>query len=373
MRPRPARPASPPNWPPPEPASPSWPRHRPPRRRRRTARPDRRGRPALTAVLHAAGAGQAVALQDTTLDQLAGLAAVKTAGTTHLDELTRELDLDAFVLFSSISAIWGSGLQPGYAAVNAYLDALAEQRRARGLAATSVSWGPWDGGGMSDNEGKAQMVRRGLRLLDPQLGIRALSQALDGEGPCSPSPSGLVGVRPRLTLRRRPLIESLPEVAQALADADGEADGADGGGSALASNCFRCPAEQEQLLVTWSGPRPPECSTTPRPTTSADRAQRPGRGLAHAVELRDRSAPRPGCGCPPRCSSTTPRPPPWPGICGRCWSRGVSRPAGSGRTRQAEACWSPPSRGRRHGRITPGWRRRRPERDHRRKPCGSRR
>jgi acyl transferase domain-containing protein/acyl carrier protein len=173
----------------------------------------------LSAVMHTAGTAQATALAETSVAELAPLAAVKTAATRHLDELTADLDLDAFVLFSSISAIWGSGLQPGYAATNAFLDALAENRRVRGKVATSVAWGPWDGGGMSDREGKSAMTKRGLRLLSPELAVRALGQALDADETALLVADLDWGTfAPAFTLRRpSPLIEGLDEVREALA------------------------------------------------------------------------------------------------------------------------------------------------------------
>ncbi|WP_037843419.1 KR domain-containing protein, partial [Streptomyces sp. NRRL WC-3549] len=67
----------------------------------------------------------------------------KVMGADNLDAIFGDRTLDAFVLFSSIAGIWGSGGQAAYAAANAHLDALAEGRRARGLTATSIAWGPW--------------------------------------------------------------------------------------------------------------------------------------------------------------------------------------------------------------------------------------
>jgi short-subunit dehydrogenase/acyl carrier protein len=190
--------------------------------------------PGLSAVMHTAGTPQATALAQTSVAELAPLTAVKTAATRHLDELTADLDLDAFVLFSSISAIWGSGLQPGYAAANAFLDAMAENRRSRGRVATSVAWGPWDGGGMSDREGTSAMVKRGLRLLPPELAVQALGQALDSDETALLVADLDWGVfAPAFTLRRpSPLIEGLEEVREALAA--GNAPEAEGGTSALA-------------------------------------------------------------------------------------------------------------------------------------------
>jgi len=177
--------------------------------------------PPLSAVMHAAGAGQATALEEMTAAELAAVVSAKTAGAAWLDELTAGLELDAFVLFSSIAATWGSGLQGGYAAGNAYLDALAGNRQVRGLAATSVAWGPWGGGGMTDAESGTQLQRRGLRLLDPELALRALGQVLDdGEPLLTVADVDWARFAPAFTVRRpSPLIAGLPEVAEALADA----------------------------------------------------------------------------------------------------------------------------------------------------------
>ncbi len=80
-------------------------------------------------------------LTDTDVDQLDLALGAKVTGARNLDELTADRDLDAFVLFSSIAATWGVLDHGSYAAANAHLDALAQNRRARSLPATSVAWG----------------------------------------------------------------------------------------------------------------------------------------------------------------------------------------------------------------------------------------
>jgi short-subunit dehydrogenase/acyl carrier protein len=211
------------------------------------------GGPPLTAVFHTAGLGQGTELKDTTLTEMAAMTGAKAAGAAHLDELTGGMDLDAFVLFSSIAATWGSGLQPGYAAANAFLDALAEHRRGRGLAAASVAWGAWGGGGMTDADSAAQLQRRGLMLMEPAQAIRALAQVVGG-GDVQVTVADVDWARftPPFTLRRpSPLISALPEVRRVLDAAESEQAGDGGpGGTGLAERLAGLArAEQERLLV----------------------------------------------------------------------------------------------------------------------------
>ncbi|WP_432445645.1 type I polyketide synthase [Streptomyces rapamycinicus] len=97
--------------------------------------------PELRVVVHAAGVPSWDPLSALTAQALEDGMRAKVAGAIHLDELTRDMPLDAFVLFSSVAGVWGSGSQSAYAAGNAFLDGLAWRRRGVGLVATSVAWG----------------------------------------------------------------------------------------------------------------------------------------------------------------------------------------------------------------------------------------
>ncbi|WP_290058213.1 SDR family NAD(P)-dependent oxidoreductase, partial [Amycolatopsis solani] len=172
---------------------------------------------APTAVVHAAGLPQSSTLAETGLHEFEDVLAAKVAGAAHLDELLGD-DLEAFVLFSSNSGVWGSAGQGAYAAANAYLDALAEQRRARGVKATSVAWGLWAGGGMAQDEGEQQLRRRGRRPMAPERAVAAMQGALDrDETFLAVADVDWERFVPAFTAsRRRPLIEDLPAVRQVL-------------------------------------------------------------------------------------------------------------------------------------------------------------
>ncbi|SCF21956.1 type I polyketide synthase [Micromonospora chokoriensis] len=186
----------------------------------------------LRAVVHAAGVDHPTPLDDCTAEEFAAVTRVKVDGAAHLDELLAGHDLDAFVLFSSIAGIWGSGGQSGYAAANAYLDALAEHRRATGLPATAVSWGPWSGAGMADDPAvEERLRRRGLLPLDPEAAVAALARAVAGtDATTTVADVDWATFTPAYTMARRSgLLADLPEARDALADAepDGPASGTD--------------------------------------------------------------------------------------------------------------------------------------------------
>jgi acyl carrier protein len=132
----------------------------------------------LTAVVHAAAVLEDAVISELTPEQLARVLRVKVGGARNLDELTRELDLSAFVLFSSAAGVCGIPGQGNYAPGNAFLDALASYRRGIGLPATSVDWGLWAGDGIADDRAAARSRRYGFRPMAPELAVTALGTAL---------------------------------------------------------------------------------------------------------------------------------------------------------------------------------------------------
>ncbi|WP_269756712.1 type I polyketide synthase [Amycolatopsis aidingensis] len=130
-------------------------------------------------VFHIAGLVHLATLAGTDTEEFAAALAAKVAGARHLDALLDPDTLDSFVLYSSTTGVWGSGEHAAYAAGNAYLEALARDRRDRGLPATCLSWGTW-----WDDQDRLPVGRiegSGLVLMDPEPALRALRRALDAE------------------------------------------------------------------------------------------------------------------------------------------------------------------------------------------------
>ncbi|MCA9542094.1 MAG: SDR family NAD(P)-dependent oxidoreductase, partial [Myxococcales bacterium] len=138
---------------------------------------------AIGSVFHLAGALDDGIMPSLTAERVTQVMAPKAIGAWHLHTLTADLDLSAFVLFSSAAGTLGNPGQGSYAAANAFLDALAAHRRARGLPGLSLAFGPWQqqGVGMAahlGDAGRRRMADGGLRTLSVGDGLRALDAAL---------------------------------------------------------------------------------------------------------------------------------------------------------------------------------------------------
>jgi len=132
----------------------------------------------LRGVIHAAGV-----LSDARLEQLAWaeferVLAPKVDGAWNLHQLTKDLPLDFFVLFSSAASLLGSPGQANHAAANAFLDGLAHHRRSQGLPALSLNWGAWSdvGSALKYQQGNALTGLQGVGLISPEQGLEKLAQ-----------------------------------------------------------------------------------------------------------------------------------------------------------------------------------------------------
>jgi acyl transferase domain-containing protein/NADPH:quinone reductase-like Zn-dependent oxidoreductase len=196
-------------------------------------------------VIHAAGLLDDGVIGSAAPGWLAPVLRPKADAAWHLHELTRDLDLDAFVLFSSVAGILGSPGQGNYAAANTFLDALAAARRRAGLPAVSLAWGPWQAGmaGRLSAADQQRLSRQGLRPLSDADGLALLDF-------CAAGPAALL-VAARLdagALRRSdgripPLLSALARPARARRTAGHEV-----GADQAARLAAIPPAEREQAL-----------------------------------------------------------------------------------------------------------------------------
>ncbi|MCP4212293.1 MAG: SDR family NAD(P)-dependent oxidoreductase, partial [Halieaceae bacterium] len=135
----------------------------------------------LRGVIHAAGVVDDGVLSEQNWERFESVLRPKVLGAQHLHEVTREMTLDFFVLYSSVVSLLGSLSQSNYGAANAFLDGLALQRGAEGLPGLSLNWGPWSGSGLAGRTRglDARLARIGMQKLAPQQGVDVLERLLN--------------------------------------------------------------------------------------------------------------------------------------------------------------------------------------------------
>ena len=131
--------------------------------------------PPLAGVAHLAGVLDDALLSQQSPERFQTTFAPKAFGAYHLHRLTKNDDLEFFIVYSSVSSVLGSPGQANYATANALLDGLVAERKAQGLPATSVNWGPWAKGGMATSQAaRANLSAQGLIPLEPTAALNAL-------------------------------------------------------------------------------------------------------------------------------------------------------------------------------------------------------
>ncbi|MGP4030396.1 beta-ketoacyl synthase N-terminal-like domain-containing protein, partial [Actinomadura sp. 3N407] len=238
----------------------------------------------LTAVVHAVERSDDGVLTALTPDRVNAVFHPRAGLAWHLHELTADLDLAAFVVFSSAAGTLGAPGQAHTAAAAAYLDALAHRRDREGRPAVSLAWGPWSRPDGTNAAESARAARAGLRASTVEHGLAAFDRAL------ASGRARLVPIQlDHAELRRQARTGTLPPIFRGLLRAP--AARATGGGDELAPRLRKLPeAEQSRVMgelvrthiAAVLGHQSPESIGGARPL------QELGLDSLTAVELRNR-------------------------------------------------------------------------------------
>ena len=198
--------------------------------------------PPLGGVAHLAGVIDDALLPQQTLDRFRTTLAPKSFGAWHLHRHTKNDDLEFFIVYSSGTSVLGAPGQANYATANAMLDGLVCHRKAQGLPATSINWGPWANGGMADSEAaRTNLGARGLIPLEPGAALNALGEVVaHGIGQAIALKANWQRAAKLLGTARPPILDLMLPSAGSAAQGD----------SAMLRRLYDVPAAQRGAFVT---------------------------------------------------------------------------------------------------------------------------
>lgn len=202
--------------------------------------------PPLRGVIHAAGSLDNGMLVQMDHGQVCSVMPAKVHGAWNLHRAVDGKELDFFVLFSSLASFIGSPGQANYAAANAFLEGLVEHRRAQGLPALSIAWGPWSEVGMAaDVHNLQRLAQHGMGMVTPEKGLDLLEDLI------LERKAGAMGALPMnwdAWGRSRGYAAQTPYFASLLSGQQG-AGGSGNGRITRASLVGKTPDEHMELLV----------------------------------------------------------------------------------------------------------------------------
>ena len=242
--------------------------------------------PPLAGVVHSVGVLSDASLANQSWERFEQVLWPKVLGAWQLHRATAGLDLDMFVLFSSVAGVMGNPGQANHAAANAFLDVLAAHRRSLGLAGQSIAWGAWSGLGEAEEQREriaGQLEAAGTGWITPEQGMKAFDR-LVRQDPAAPMVAAVDWqVVAEGDQHRSPFVEDL--LAAAVSPSDGQQDSR----ADLLSELGQAPpAKHEQILSRFLQRELQAVMRLPNlPPLSAEFADL-GMDSLMAVELRNR-------------------------------------------------------------------------------------